>query len=65
MKDFPHLLHILVVIREFTLERNPLNVATVGRPSVDTQLFLNIRNFILDRNLENVRESSNRTHSNR
>lgn len=31
-----------------------MNVATVGRPSVGAKLFLNIRNFILERNLGNV-----------
>lgn len=39
-----------LVTRDFTLERNPLNVAAVGRPSVGAQLFLNIRNFMLERN---------------
>lgn len=57
--------HTSLVTREFPLKRNPLNVAAVGRPSVGAQLFLNIGNVTLERNLGNVRESSNRTYSNR
>jgi hypothetical protein len=46
---------VFLVLREFILRRNILNVRSVGKPLVWTQTLLNISDFILVKSPMNVR----------
>lgn len=41
----------LLNTRDSTVEKNPMHVKNVGNLSLDAELFLNIRDYILERNL--------------
>lgn len=60
------MIHPLLNIREFILEKNLLGVMNVGRLSVEAPLLFNIVSFTQERNLTsvmNVEKPSVRAHS--